>query len=64
MRKSELRKTSGGAPPPDYLEESAKILGILGDQVDDVGCDFNSDAVKSKLVCNVPVPAGHYLCYS
>lgn len=40
--KREVRKTGGGAPP-NIPEDTAKVLTIIGSEVNDLGCDFDCD---------------------
>ena len=41
-------RTGGGAPPKVEDEETAKILSIISDDIDDLGNDLDSDARQSK----------------
>lgn len=40
--KREARKTGGGAPPT-LSEDTAKVLSMIGSEVNDLGCPFDCD---------------------
>lgn len=44
--KREVRKTGGG-PPPTLPDDTAKVIDILGSEVNAIGCAFDSDAGPS-----------------
>ncbi|MPC72577.1 uncharacterized protein LOC123511358 [Portunus trituberculatus] len=44
--KREVRKTGGG-PPPTLPDDTAKVIGIIGSEVNDLGCAFDCDTGPS-----------------
>ena len=43
-------KTGGGVPPKPNDDETAKIISIIGDDLDDLGNDIDSNVAPSKLI--------------
>lgn len=48
QQKREVRKTGGGVPPPPISEEAEKVLSIIGSELNDLGCLYDSDAHPCK----------------
>lgn len=41
--KREVRKTGGGAAPPTIPEDTSKVLSFISSEINDLGCNFDSD---------------------
>ncbi|KAK3869316.1 hypothetical protein Pcinc_025364 [Petrolisthes cinctipes] len=48
--KRETWRTGGGAPPKEHDDETNKILGLISEDLDDLGNDLDSDARPSNAV--------------
>ncbi|KAK3891804.1 hypothetical protein Pcinc_004274 [Petrolisthes cinctipes] len=44
----ESMKTGGGPAPKDLPEDDNKVLDILSEEIDDIGCDFDCDEPSSS----------------
>lgn len=47
VAKREIWKTGGGSAPPDLPEETHKVLDVISEEIDDIGCTFDSDVMPS-----------------
>ncbi|KAG0724346.1 hypothetical protein GWK47_005204 [Chionoecetes opilio] len=52
VKRREERKTGGGAPPADLPEETDNVLAILGDDIKDLGNQYDDDEMAYSAKSN------------